>query len=159
VGGRWRCGRSTRGGTTASPPEARRSDAAFVEGKVRVWDGEALTLLHDLHTGASTINRLWAFKSAEGPTRLLVGLDRGRGLQVWDPEEGRLLHDDINLAFPTRICHLLESAQGRHLLAMTGSGFNHPRHPGDTLRDFLDVWDLGEAPAGERPLRAAHKHG
>jgi WD40 repeat protein len=81
--------------------------------RITVWDGEALTLLHDLDIG-SRIGRLLAFESAEGPTRLLVGLDRGF-LQVWDPEEGRLLHDNINRGCPLDHCHMFESAQGRHL--------------------------------------------
>jgi WD40 repeat protein len=123
---------------------------------IKVWDGEALTLLHDLDCGPC--RRLLAFKSAEGPARLLVGVERGR-LQVWDPEEGRLLHDDINRGCPLEDLHLFESAQGRHLLATLGQGEQHPRHPGDTLRTFLDVWDLGEAPAPEQHMRSANKDG
>jgi WD40 repeat protein len=127
------------------------------DGHVRVWDGEALTLLHDLQAG-DAIRRVAAFKSAEGPTRLLVGLE-GRPLQVWDPEEGRLLHDGINRGCPLNDCQLFESAQGRHLLAVMGLGHYHPRHPGDTERTFVDVWDLGEAPAATEHTRPAHKHG
>jgi WD40 repeat protein len=125
---------------------------------VKVWDGEAFTLLHDLYCG-SAIHRVLPYQAAEGPTRLLVALSGGWGLQVWDPEEGRLMHDGINRGSPFNHWHLFESAQGRHLLATSGRGNNHPRHPGDTLRTFLDVWDLGEAPARVQPLRPAHKHG
>jgi hypothetical protein len=125
--------------------------------KVTVWNGETLTLLHDLDVG-SRIGRLLTFESAEGPTRLLLGLDRGF-LQVWDPEEGRLLHDGINRGCPLDHCHLFESPEGRHLLAIVGGGKQHPRHPGPGntfMRDFLDVWDLGEAPAPRaQPLRPA----
>jgi WD40 repeat protein len=125
---------------------------------IRVWDGEALTLLHDLDCGASRINRVLAFTSAEGPARLLVGLEVNP-LQVWDPEKGRLLHDNINRGCPLNHWHLFESAQGRHLLAIVGGGRQHPRHPGDTRRAFLDVWDLGEAPAPDDQMRSANKQG
>jgi WD40 repeat protein len=129
--------------------------------KITVWDGEALTVLRDLDVG-SRIGRLLAFESAEGPHRLLVGLDRGM-LQVWDTEEGRLLHDGINRGCPLGHCHLFESLEGRHLLAIAGGGKQHPRHqhPGVTfMRDFLDVWDLGEAPTrGAQLLRPAHHLG
>jgi WD40 repeat protein len=129
-------------------------------GRVRVWDGEAFTLLHDLDC-ASALNRLLVFESTEGPARLLVA-PRGvepRGLRLWDPEEGRLLHDGINEDCPFIDWHLLESAQGRHLLAITGKGPRHPRHPGDTIRPFLDVWDLGQAPARAGLLKPAHHVG
>jgi WD40 repeat protein len=132
---------------------------AASEGKttVRVWDGEALTLLHDLRCGPC--QHLSAFKSAEGPARLLVGPAGDGGLQVWDPEEGRLLHDGINRGCPWFDCQLFESAQGRHLLAIVGVGSHHPRHPGDTQRPFLDVWDLGQAPAWGEHVRPAHHLG
>jgi WD40 repeat protein len=123
--------------------------------KVRIWDGEAFTLLHDLD-GASAI---LPFKSAEGPARLLVWpLSKG-GAQVWDPEEGRLLHDGINRGCPLDGWHLFESAQGRHLLATVGRGEQHPRHSGNTARAFLDVWDLGEALPCTPSLRGAHHRG
>jgi WD40 repeat protein len=126
-------------------------------GRVVVWDGEALTLLHNLDSDLD-IGRLSAFKSAEGPHRLLVvGV---RGLQVWEPEEGRLLHGGINRGCPPPDnYHLFESAQGRHLLAIVSRGEKHPCHPGETGRTFLDVWDLGEAPAAEGHIRPANKHG
>jgi WD40 repeat protein len=128
-------------------------------GRVRVWDGEAFTLLHELNIG-SAINRVLAFKSAEGPARLLVAPVEELGLQVWDPEEGRRLHDGINRPCPSKHLHLFESAQGRHLLAVLGQGEQqHPRHRGDTSSAFLDVWDLGEAPARAQPLRPAHHLG
>jgi WD40 repeat protein len=126
--------------------------------RLRVWDGEALTLLHDLDCGPGIL-RVSIFESAEGPTRLLRVLSDDRGLQVWDPEEGRLLHDGINRECPLHGFHLFESAQGRHLLAILSRGDHHPLHPGGTVRAFLDVWDLGEAPAREAHVRGAHKHG
>jgi WD40 repeat protein len=126
-------------------------------GRVRVWDGEAWTLLHDLDCGPC--RRLLAFKSAEGPAHLLVGIDPGAGLQVWDPEEGRRLHHGINRGCPLNHCHLFESAQGRHLLAIQGRGEQHPRHPGESVRAFVDVWDMGEAPAADEQMRPANKQG
>jgi hypothetical protein len=125
-----------------------------------VWDGEALTLLHDLDCG-SPIQRLLAFESAEGPhpTHLLVGQLDGQGVQVWDPEEGRLLHDDFTPDHSSAACHLFESAESRQVLATMGQSYRHPRHPGDTTRTFLDVWDLGEAPAPEIQMPGAHKKG
>jgi WD40 repeat protein len=129
---------------------------------VRVWDGEAFELLHRLDCILSLHIR--AFKSAEGPWRLLVdregeGFNEGGELQVWDPEEGRLLHDGISRGCPSSGFHMFESAQGRHLLAIVGSGTYHPRHPGDAMRGFLDVWDLRGGPDRARPLRAAHHLG
>jgi WD40 repeat protein len=125
---------------------------------LRVWDGEAFTLLHDLGCH-SPIQRVMPFRSAEGPHRLVVALVNDGGLQVWDPEEGRLLQDGINRGCPFHYWHLFESAQGRHLLAIVGRGYFHARHPGDTLRSFLDVWGLGEAPAAVGHVRPAHHLG
>jgi WD40 repeat protein len=126
---------------------------------LRVWDGETFTLLHELAVG-SRIWRALAFESAEGPTRLLLPLVADFGLQVWDPEEGRLLHDGINRGRPiSGGWHLFESAQGRHLLAIVAFDENHPRHPRDTYRTSLDVWDLGEAPATTGHVRPAHHLG
>jgi hypothetical protein len=70
--------------------------------EVKVWDGEAFTVLYHLKVGRA-IRRVAAFKSAEGPHRLVVGLEGGH-LQVWDPEEGRKLHDGINAPGCPRIC-------------------------------------------------------
>jgi WD40 repeat protein len=125
-----------------------RIATASEDGKVKVWHGEAFTLLQDLDCGAH-IRRLLAFKSAEGRTRLLVGLQGGRGFQDWEPEEGRLLHDDFTPDHSSAACHLFESAESRQVLATMGQSYRHPRHPGDAIRTFLDVWDLGEAPAPE----------
>jgi WD40 repeat protein len=125
--------------------------------RVTVWDGETFTPMHMLDIG--WCERLLAFRSAEGPVRLLMGLATDPGGQIWDPEEGRLLHDGINQGCPLSHWHVFESAQGRHLLAIAGSDSRHPRHPGDTERSFLDVWDLGEAPAQVVHVRPAHKHG
>jgi WD40 repeat protein len=124
--------------------------------RVRVWDGEAFTLLHEIDCGGQS---LLAFPSAEGPARLLVAREPEVGLQMWNPEEGRLLHDGINRGCPFSHWHLFESAQGRHLLATSGRDTCHARHPGDTLRAFLDVWDLGEAPAAVGHVRPAHHLG
>jgi hypothetical protein len=115
-----------------------------------------LTLLHDLD--GSGLGML-AFQSAEGPTRLLVALGDDQGLRLWDPEEGRLLHDGIDQGCPLDDWHLFESAQGRQLLAIVGRGEQHPRHAGDTVRAFLDVWDLGEAPAATGHVRPANNQG
>jgi WD40 repeat protein len=134
-----------------------RIATATYDGHARVWDGEAFNLLHDLGRHGS-IRCMLAFKSAEGPTRLLVGLEGGP-LQLWDPEEGRLLHDGINRRCPSKHLHVFESAQGRHLLAIKGGGLTHSRYPGQTPRSFLDVWDLGEAPAATVHLRPAHHLG
>jgi WD40 repeat protein len=125
--------------------------------KVRVWDGDELTLLHDRKCGGG-IAQLLPFESAEGPARLLVGLEGGP-LQVWDPEEGRLLHDGIHRGCPLDDCHLFESALGRHLLAIVGRGEYHPCHPGGTIRSFLDVWELGEGPSRTGHVRPANKQG
>jgi WD40 repeat protein len=130
-------------------------------GRIKVWDGETLTLLHDLQ-GGQAIREVSVFRSAEVSTRLLVGSEDPLGIQLWDPEEGRLLHDGINRGCPLDDLYLFESAQGRYLLATVGRGEQHPRHPGDEqdeMRAFLDVWDLGEAPARAESLRPAHKHG
>jgi WD40 repeat protein len=111
---------------------------------VKIWDGEAFTLLHDLDCGASS--HVLALDSAEGPTRL----------QVWGSEEGRLLHEGINLDRPFTDCHLFESAEGRQLLAVTGSGVHHRRQPGDTRRgpfSMCGTWarlPLGKSTYGRR---------
>jgi WD40 repeat protein len=125
----------------------------------KVWDGEAFTLLHNLIGPGDTLTRSLPFKSAEGPTKLLVTTHNAREIRVYDPEEGRLLHAGINRDCPFSTWHLFESAQGRHLLAILGMGIGHPRHPGGARRPFLDVWDLGEAPAATGHIRPAHKHG
>jgi hypothetical protein len=126
--------------------------------EVKVWDGEAFTVLHHLQVGRA-IRRVAAFKSAEGPHRLVVGLDGGP-LQVWDPEEGRKLHDGINRAWLSEDLHLFESAQGRHLLATVSRGTRSVWNPLGTVGTPLRVWDLGEAPAGEQHhMRPAHHLG
>jgi hypothetical protein len=83
----------------------------------------------------------------------------GRGFQVYDPEEGRLLHNGIHRDCPLGDWQLFESADGRQLLAIVGRGNYHAQHPGRVTRAFIDVWDLGEAPAREEHVRGAHKHG
>jgi WD40 repeat protein len=127
------------------------------DGRVIVWDGETFAVLHDLDCGCP-LGHILAFKSAEGPHRLPVMLE-GRGVQVWDPEEGRLLHDGINQGSRFNHWHLFESAHGRHLLAIVGRGEQNPRDPGGNETVVLGVWDLGEAPAREAHVRGAHKHG
>jgi WD40 repeat protein len=136
-----------------------RIAVAGYDGHARVWDGEASTLLHDLDCGGG-IAQLLPFETVEGPARLLVAPQEARrGLQVWDPEERRLLHDGINHGCPLNQCHVFESAQGRHLVAVVGRGKQHPRHRGGMERSFLDVWDLGEAPAWTGHVRPANKQG
>jgi WD40 repeat protein len=136
-----------------------RIATATYDGQARVWDGEAFTLLHDLDR-QGYIRSMLAFESAEGPARLLLGLDRNRGLQVWDPEEGRLLHDGTHGHCQSKHLHLFESAQGRHLLATQGHGKQYARPAGRPERTFLDVWDLGKAPAPhDGQMRSANKDG
>jgi hypothetical protein len=54
----------------------------------------------------------------------------GRGVRMYDPEEGCLLQDGINLDCPFLDWHLFESAEGRYLLTITGSGRHHRQHLG-----------------------------
>jgi WD40 repeat protein len=135
-----------------------RIATAGYDGRATVWGGKAFTLLHELG-GWHAIKKISAFRSAEGPARLLVARREDHGLQIYDPEEGRLLHDGIGRGWESGDCHLLESAQGRHLLAAVGTGTQSGRNPHGTVGTRLDVWDLGEAPAAERHMRPAHKHG
>jgi WD40 repeat protein len=128
---------------------------------VKVWDGDAFTVLRELSfRGRGTAQRLLSFQSAEGPHCLVVKFGDLEGLEVWDPEEGRRLHDGISRGCLVSDCHLLESAEGRHLLVVA-SGWEHPRHPSvhHHQRLFLDVWDMGEAPARLGHLRPAHRLG
>jgi WD40 repeat protein len=126
-------------------------------GWLRVWHGEAFTLIHELKS-AGPGPRVVAFRSAEGPASLLSS---SQVMQVWDPEEGRLLHDGIKINRGSLLMdnHLFESAQGRHLLDVVGHGEQRPRRPFSVWRPFMDVWDLGEAPAREGYLRPAHHRG
>jgi WD40 repeat protein len=141
------------------PTGGRDRIATAGAAELRVWDGEAFTLLHDLHCGA-VVRRLVPFQAADGTSRLLAALYGEQGVQVYDPEEGRRLHDGINRRCPLDDVHLLASAQGRQRLAIVGVGSRHPRHPGDLrMRPFLDVWDLGEAPAAVKNVRPAHHLG
>jgi WD40 repeat protein len=135
-----------------------RIATASYDGEVKIWDGEAFTLLHDFDCGLQVLG-FSAFKSAEGPTHLLVALADARGLQVWDPEEGRLLHDGINRGCPVEAWSLTTSPEGRQLLAVAGKGAHQPQHYDNVLRAVLEVWDLGEVPDGTRHLRGAHKQG
>jgi WD40 repeat protein len=137
--------------------EHDRIATAGHDGRLKVWDGEALTLLRDLRCGLP--GPALPLQTVEGPHRLLLGIESGRGLQVWDPEEGRLLHEGINRGRVSSHFHLFESAEGRYLMATVSRGTQHSRHPGDTERPFLDVWDLGEAPAATAHVRPANKHG
>jgi WD40 repeat protein len=125
---------------------------------VRVWDGEAFTLLHDLDCD-SPVAQVMAFKSAEGPCHLVAVHSNGGGLQIWDPEEGRLLRGNNNRVAQLDDCHLFKSAEGRHLLAIRGSGRRQLRHAATTVTAFLDVWDLGDAPAATGHVRPAHRLG
>jgi hypothetical protein len=130
--------------------------------EVSVWDGETFALLQTLQCGRprvfSLIFRLLPFQSAEGPTHLLVPLGGGQGVQIWLPEEGRLLHDGINRGCPISDLHLFES-EGRYLLAVLGVGRSHARRPGDADRTFIDVWDLGEAYGRDMGVPSAKKLG
>jgi WD40 repeat protein len=130
--------------------------AVASDGHVTVWDGETFTTLHDIDCGDGAVG-LSPFKSAEGPYRLLMAGESqgGHGVQMWDPEEDRLLPDDITTACRVTDLHLLESAEGRYLLAIVG----YPWQPGDMPGAFLDVWDLGEAPTRVEHMRPAHKQG
>jgi hypothetical protein len=84
------------------------------------------------------------------------------GWQVWDPEEGVLLPEAIpgGGGPQTSGFHLIESAEGRYLLAVAGYGAHSPWHAtGEAERTFLDVWDLGEAPLRAQHVRPANKQG
>jgi WD40 repeat protein len=129
------------------------------DGWVRVWDGEAFTPLHDLDCGGHAITRVIPLKSSGGGYRLMITAVANRGLQVWDPEEGRLLHDELVRGSSPDGVHFFKSAGGRQLLALVGCGTHHPRHRGDTRRAFLDVWDMGEAPARDVHIRPANRLG
>jgi WD40 repeat protein len=136
-----------------------RIATASSTGIVQVYDGETFRLLHDLDCGSAE-NRFLPFKSAEGMDLLLVMTSHPQGeVQLWDPEEGRRLRGGITCGSPCQHFHLFESAEARYLLAISSYGSEHPLHPGDTDRPFLDVWDLGEAPAGTDHLRPAHHLG
>jgi WD40 repeat protein len=63
-----------------------RIATASLDGWVKVWDGEALTLLHDLDCNYN--HHMLPFRSAEGPHRLLVGPAGEEGLQVVGPRGG-----------------------------------------------------------------------
>jgi WD40 repeat protein len=138
-------------------------------GEVKVYDGEALELLHTLDCHARG-DLLLPLQSAEGPHRLLVA-DESQGLQLWDPEEGRLLHGNPSASgLRVSSSHLFESGDGRYLLALTFVSL-HPVDPlarhggvdddGNRLNVFMEVWDLGPAPPRPeaRHLRPAHKTG
>jgi WD40 repeat protein len=138
-----------------------RIATAAGRGIVQVYDGETFGLLHDLDCGSSG-KQLLHFNSAEGTNLLLVMTSSLQGeVQLWDPEEGRLLWGGIICGFPCQHFHLFQS-EGRHRLAISSYGEHHSRHPDDpdvTMRAFLDVWDLGEVPAGTDHLRPAHHLG
>jgi hypothetical protein len=121
-----------------------------------VLDGDTFTVLLVLNCVSPA--RLVPFKSVDGSTRLLVVLSEGT-MQLWDAEEGRLLRDGMHAGNSGITVHILESAEGRHLLGIMSYGNCHPHHPGDTRRSFLDLWDMGEAPARAGALRPAHRLG
>jgi WD40 repeat protein len=123
---------------------------------VKVWDGETFALLQDLAIHSPLV---LPFQSVKGPYHLLAALANEGGMQVWDPEEGRLLVDTFSGDCPLEGCHLFESAGGRYLLAMMTGSYRHPRPQGVTQDIHIDVWDLGEAPARAKPLRPAHHLG
>jgi WD40 repeat protein len=122
---------------------------------IRVWDGETLNSIHELD-GYYTGQILVPIESAEGRPLLLASLLDGRGLQLLDPEDGRLLGGAINAGCPIGGFHVFESAECRTLLALIGTGSGHPRHPGAArVRAYLDLWDLGEAPVRAERVSAA----
>jgi hypothetical protein len=70
------------------------------------------------------------------PSREVLSSPHGPfSTQIWDPEEGRLLHElrGGDMAVAT---HVFESAGGRHCLVA-----------GDGASGTVMVWDLGEAPS------------
>jgi WD40 repeat protein len=140
------------------------------DGHLKVWDGEAFTLVHTLARGLSM--HPVPFKSAEGPHRLLLVPVGGYIIQCWDPERGRLLHDGISQDCPIDAFHLFgyayfsrafrssnfdffssffRSAEGHHLLSTACSD--------PEAGIFFYLWDLGEAPAATAHVRAAHHLG
>jgi WD40 repeat protein len=128
---------------------------------VKVWDGEALALLRELDYG-SGILQMVPFRTAEGSYSLLLGGDHRRGLEVWNPELGRRVQEGIHLGCPFAKSSFFESAEGRYLLAIVGWGFHRFRDYDEDpreVRTFLDVYDLGEAPARPDGVRGAHKTG
>jgi hypothetical protein len=140
---------------TAAPGEG--SDG----GEVRVWEGEfPFGLLHTLEVKA-TRGGLWPFQAAGGPYRLFAGAARvhygGTACEVWDPEEGRKLLQGINRNCRFSHAHPFVSAEGRNLIALVSFGQDHPRHRGWRQRNYVDVWDLGEAFA--ETVRPAHHQG
>jgi WD40 repeat protein len=129
--------------------------------KILVYDVETLTVLHTLRA-KSRMGRMstFPFKSAEGPTRLLVAPRSDRGMEIWEPEEGVQLHDRITIKGSALWgCHLLESGEGRQLLAVGGKCLEPRIPPGEADKAFLDVWDLGEAFIEAPHVRPANKQG
>jgi WD40 repeat protein len=127
---------------------------------VRVWDGETGKLLRQIQFPCSTL--ALAFRSAEGPHLLVVGLDNNWGCSLWQPEAGFMTGGYINSGgCPLQNLHVFESAEGRYLLCITGNGHRHPRHRVEVPSAFLDVWDLGEMPPPMEgvSMRPAHKYG
>jgi WD40 repeat protein len=133
----------------------RIATSTNVDRKIKIWDGEALTLLQVVDRGWSHTHRFLAFESGEGPQRLPVALGGG-SLQVYDPEDGRRLHSVS--CYVLNDWHLFESAEGRQLLATLGVGERHPHHP-YVASEFIDVWDLGRAPARAEYVKPAHHLG
>jgi WD40 repeat protein len=129
--------------------------------KIDVYDAETLTVLHTLRPKSDMMfTSMLPFKSSEGPTRLLVAPRSDRGMEIWEPEEGVLLHDRI-ITKGSELwgCHLFESAEGRQLLAVGGKCLEPRIPPGETDKAFLDVWDLGKAFMEAQHVRPANKHG
>jgi hypothetical protein len=128
-------------------------------GIVKVWDAKALTLVREIVCGFRFCHAqpLMALESAKGAHRLLVAPRDDRGSSGVGPRGG----PPAARRHQPRLLNLFESAQGRQLLAIGSQGIHHPRHPGDlgTVRAFLDVWDLGKAPARAGLVKPAHHLG
>jgi WD40 repeat protein len=121
-------------------------------GVFRIWD-ETFTILRDLVI-RSSLRRLLGFQSAEGPYLLLILMESDRGIELWDPMEGRVLKEGIGRHCPVTDIHLFESAGGRYVLAFAGSG-----EPLGSWKTCIEAWEVGEAPIRAEALRAAHKQG
>jgi WD40 repeat protein len=129
--------------------------------EVKIWNGETFTMMHNLRLD-SRARHVLPYPSPEGDFRFMVlppPTYSLSGLQVGDPQEGCVLLDGINKDCPLDQSHLFVSSEGRHTLALVGSGVRHARHPSDMDRPFIDVWDLGAVPAVTEHVRPAHHLG
>jgi WD40 repeat protein len=103
---------------------------------LQVWDAETGTLVREVQGNGTGIGLLQVYQSAEGPWRL-VSRSCDRGLQVWAPEEGRLLYPGVNSKRRVSVLglKLVEAKEeGRYLLVAARS------------HGYVTVWDLGSLP-------------